>query len=528
MANLTRYLQKIFAENSNQIGVFGTGVNKETSTNVETLQSAAYASGWSSAIITNKNYPIWQERDGVDYGFSYQLAYLLQKGIPDWIATETYYTNDYCKLGSDIYYSLQDNNIGQNPAGTTGYWKLASGADTDLSNLTTAGNARLQYAPFSINNGTVTNGENKTLSYSGSTLTCGDCTITTCDGRTKSFDTSATIDCSSEADGTYKVFKNYSNGALSLNQLITTTGSMPLTKISTANGYSFTSTNANMSGEGFFQGIIQGAQGTINSVTLTTTVPSGWSFTFDSYLMQGANGGMSPSSWNIKVNGTTLESRSGITVVSGEYVLDNPITVNSGDTLTVEISSFVATGGYWCAAGFRMLNVTGTYPDNNFFIGDANTIGAAYWLNTSTIPANFIIGGSVNNNLVYIGDVTVASNVITAVNNRQFNDSGYAINKYYLGEDTPHIVSSYVNGMSGYNIWSNKYCEQWGIVTSSSQTTVYLLKAYADTNYIILSGLIGNAKDYTPAFQSKTASSFVGGSTGSGYTWYWATKGYIA
>ena len=144
MTNLTRYKQKIFAENSNQIGVFGTGVNKVASTNVETLQSAKYSNGWSAAIVTNKNYPIWQERDGVDYGFSYQLAYLLQKGIPDWLATETYYTNDYCKYGSDIYYSLQDNNIGQNPAGTTGYWKLfASGANTDLSNLTSTGKTKV-------------------------------------------------------------------------------------------------------------------------------------------------------------------------------------------------------------------------------------------------------------------------------------------------------------------------------------------------------------------------------------------------
>ena len=124
MANLTRYKQKIFADNSTKVGVFGTGVNKETSKNVETLQSSDYSDGWSAAIVTNKNYPIWQERDGVDYGFSYQLAYLLQKGIPDWLATETYYTNDFCKYGNQIYYSLVDSNIGQNPTSTPDKWKL--------------------------------------------------------------------------------------------------------------------------------------------------------------------------------------------------------------------------------------------------------------------------------------------------------------------------------------------------------------------------------------------------------------------
>lgn len=122
MPKLTRYLQKIFANNSNQVGVFGTGVDKETSKNVETLQSADYEEGWSSAIITNKNYPIWQEMDGVQYGLSYQLKYLLQSGIPEWLSTETYYTNDYCRVGSTIYYSLQDNNINHNPALQDGYW----------------------------------------------------------------------------------------------------------------------------------------------------------------------------------------------------------------------------------------------------------------------------------------------------------------------------------------------------------------------------------------------------------------------
>lgn len=131
MPKLTRYLQKIFANNSNQVGVFGTGVDKETSKNVETLQSADYEEGWSSAIITNKNYPIWQEMDGVQYGLSYQLKYLFQNGIPEWISTETYYTNNYCSYGGYIYQSLQDDNINHNPALNDGYWTIYSSVSDD-------------------------------------------------------------------------------------------------------------------------------------------------------------------------------------------------------------------------------------------------------------------------------------------------------------------------------------------------------------------------------------------------------------
>lgn len=138
MAKLTRYLQKIFANNSDQVGVFGTGVDKETSKNVETLQSADYEEGWSSAIITNKNYPIWQEMDGVQYGLSYQLKYLFQNGMPEWISTETYYTNSYCRVGSNIYYSLQDNNINHNPALNDGWWTPLLTSNRSIGEIVTS------------------------------------------------------------------------------------------------------------------------------------------------------------------------------------------------------------------------------------------------------------------------------------------------------------------------------------------------------------------------------------------------------
>jgi hypothetical protein len=126
----------------------------------------------------------------------------------------------------------------------------------------------------------------------GTDLSSSPCTITTCDGRTKSFDVSSVIDCSSQADGTYNVLKDYSTGELSL----------------------------------------------ISNLAISKTEP------------------------------------------------DTP---SSGDC----------------------------------------------WVDSSVIPASFkAYNGSVwntDNNKVYIGDVTVESNVITAVSNRQFNDSGYLVNKNY-------------------------------------------------------------------------------------------------
>lgn len=46
------------------------------------------------------------------------------------------------------------------------------------------------------------------------------------------------------------------------------------------------------------------------------------------------------------------------------------------------------------------------------------------------------------------------------------------------------IVDTYVNGTSGYNIYSNKYCEQWGFY-NNGVTTVTFLKRFANINYIV-------------------------------------------
>ena len=58
------------------------------------------------------------------------------------------------------------------------------------------------------------------------------------------------------------------------------------------------------------------------------------------------------------------------------------------------------------------------------------------------------------------------------------------------------IIETYINGTSGYRIWSDKYCEQWGyatIVGSNAWTTIEYLKEYADTNYNIVIGLDAGA-----------------------------------
>lgn len=66
----------------------------------------------------------------------------------------------------------------------------------------------------------------------------------------------------------------------------------------------------------------------------------------------------------------------------------------------------------------------------------------------------------------------------------------------------PYIKDTYVNGTSGYRIWSNGYCEQWGRTVYGSPATtvtVTLLKEMKDTNYTCQITLFGNTSAYHQA-----------------------------
>lgn len=124
MAKLTRQAQKIFAGQapSDMIAAFGSTQTGTPvySTDLSTLQTTNYEEGWQEAIIADKA-PFLEEMNGVMYGTTYQLAYLMQQGIPEWDAGTTYYTNSRA-MGSDgnIYKSLTDDNTGNNPTTDSG------------------------------------------------------------------------------------------------------------------------------------------------------------------------------------------------------------------------------------------------------------------------------------------------------------------------------------------------------------------------------------------------------------------------
>lgn len=148
---IPRVTSKIFASNAadGDIGQFGSALTgtKVNTDDISVIQGLpAYEKGWRGAVVSNRNYPTLQEMNGLQKTFSQQIAYILQNGMPEWDAGTTYFTDQFCRVGSMFYVSLQDNNLGNNPATTTGFWQVwnpAEGtyANTDLSNLSTTGQA---------------------------------------------------------------------------------------------------------------------------------------------------------------------------------------------------------------------------------------------------------------------------------------------------------------------------------------------------------------------------------------------------
>lgn len=135
MPRLTRKNIKVFAGSATNNGVFGSlqANNPTTTSDVEQLQSlSAWSEGWNAATETSEELPPLEEIQGVEYVTTYQQAYLMQEGIPEWASSVTYYKGSVVKevtsTGFKIYNSLTDNNTG-NLLSDTSNWKLVMDSD---------------------------------------------------------------------------------------------------------------------------------------------------------------------------------------------------------------------------------------------------------------------------------------------------------------------------------------------------------------------------------------------------------------
>ena len=132
-------------------------------------------------------------------------------------------------------------------------------------------------------------------------------------------------------------------------------------------------------------------------------------------------------------------------------------------------------------------------------------------LDETNLYLYYYIGETVQNaNLINAG---IIEEVITSINAR------------------PYIVETYQNGTSGYTVWSNGLCEQWGRIVdiNSNPITVFLAKPYIlDTYNILLTSvwnIVGASKDAQSS--NMNTSSFQVFRQDKGSWFYWKTTGYI-
>lgn len=109
----------------------------------------------------------------------------------------------------------------------------------------------------------------------------------------------------------------------------------------------------------------------------------------------------------------------------------------------------------------------------------------------------------------------------------------------HSNDTKPYIIETYKNENSWYNLWSNKFCEQGGILDKGVSNITYL-KRFADTKYVLVTQAIYSNSSNTGSLtfgyfsgivgvstKTETGFSRIGTSDGLNTTRFWVAKGYI-
>lgn len=119
MAKISRVLYKLFGSGgvTNDFGKFGSQeagspVKTKDLDNIQAL--SAWLNGWADAINTANKAPFLEDLNALCLVLSSGIKYLYQEGIPEYLSTETYYTQSIVKkVGTgELYMSRIDNNTG--------------------------------------------------------------------------------------------------------------------------------------------------------------------------------------------------------------------------------------------------------------------------------------------------------------------------------------------------------------------------------------------------------------------------------
>lgn len=145
MAQLTRKLLKLFAGSAPQaeMDVFGSlaAGSLQTSLDPDDIQSlSAWEGGWADEVMDNDS-PVLEDRNAVDYVFAWMLKSIFQQGVPNYLATETYYIGSIVNSSGVLYQSIADDNTGNAVTDGTKWQLMARTTTTTFASPTTVGGA---------------------------------------------------------------------------------------------------------------------------------------------------------------------------------------------------------------------------------------------------------------------------------------------------------------------------------------------------------------------------------------------------
>ena len=525
MAKLERITGKIFGATASSsgdnpdIGQFGSakaGTYNGTGNVAEIQALPAWDNGWIDAVTPTQQFPTLPEMTGVHKVLSYQNAYLLKEGMPEYDPGTIYDIGGMCKIDKITYYCTLNNNT--NDPRTLNGWIIYYDPDATASNL----------IPFCVNSGSVnSNGDGNCL-----TLPSGSTTVVTrtfvrpnltADGTmggdsfavsANGYNTSSNYYAYLAFDGNNNTFWEYPYAPTATNYIIfynpveLNVTELDIIVYGWTNSIGTYNDNIN----------IYGSNDNATWTQLASNVPSG---SYGIYQYKNVNVDLSSNTNSYKYYKieNTASSYSqyfgygwaianvGITATYQETIASSENLILEGHTvpvvltnakgltsvinedLTKDVSSGYADGDYNVFVENGDLEIyqniiyrqkkEPTYPNQNDI-----------WLNTSIRSLiSYKYNGSEWEEYegIPVGVCTIESNNVTTVKTFPYNVNG----TYFVG------CEYYQNGTEGYSTeWRYnqnthtimKYCEQWGETASiSSGTTqeISLLKIFANTNYNI-------------------------------------------
>ena len=515
MARLTRVHQKVFASNASNNGVFGSfqAGNPQTSNDVATLQSlSAFENGWDDAIEQGDKLPPLEEFQGIQYGISYQQAYILQEGIPEWNTNTAYYKGSLVKTISGtsfkIFSSLTDNNTG-NSTTNTAHWKLAYDsdvgyADANFSNLLSPAKNIANWSN-NVTNCITEIPQDIKLELSSGTLTLKAGSKVYVPNGAGVFDEvniSSDMTATGTTNNVYFLFLK-SDGSQLLLRSISATTSGPTSSAPSGSGTFYDTDNNKIywysSGspsyrQSFPLAIITVSNGAISSID---QVFNGFGYIGSTiFALKGVKG--------LQPNGRNSDGTLKNVLRTATSVLTQTVSTQNGDRFVMLTQTPSITN--YASSNYK--------SDENYNKGNDGSIQNAVCVGHLTM-----VDGKVSQLSVKPVFHAVDYYDFETENSKNVKYSDFATQKATTtstaGTKTPAvIVENYKNGSDWYRVWSDGWIEQGGAspTFSSSNTdttvTVNLLKPFTDTNYSVLA--LSDDCGYRPAltYSNKTTSSF--------------------